>query len=101
VVCATAAQQIVFQEYVRAVTEQQDRRQRLEPKRHTAVKAWRWYPVVEAIQALRGTPALGPLEREVRRLALRDRISHDSLNEFIGPQKERLGECQPERLGCP
>jgi transposase len=54
VVCATAPQQIVFQEYVRAVTEQQERRQRVERELHAAVKGWRLYPVVEAIQALRG-----------------------------------------------
>ena len=54
VVCPTAAQQIVFQEYVRAVTEQQERLVRLEHELHEAVKSWRLYPVVEAIQALRG-----------------------------------------------
>jgi transposase len=54
VVCPTPAQQIVFQEYVRAVTEQQERVQRLEAELHAAVKQWRLGPVVEAIQALRG-----------------------------------------------
>jgi transposase len=54
VVCPTPAQQIVFQEYVRAVTEQTDRRQRREAALPTLVPTWRWYPVVEAIQALRG-----------------------------------------------
>src|SRR5439155_539988 len=51
VVCPTRAQQIVFQEYVRAVTEQHERLQRLEPELHEEVKGWRLYPVVEAIQA--------------------------------------------------
>jgi transposase len=54
VVCPTPAQQIVFQEYVRAVTEQRERLDRLETELREAVKPWRWYPVVEAIQALRG-----------------------------------------------
>jgi len=54
VVCPTPAQQIVFQEYVRTVSEHQDRLQRLESELQTAVKTWRWGPVVEAIQALRG-----------------------------------------------
>jgi len=54
VVCPTRAQQIVFQEYVRAVTEQHERLQRLEGELHAEVKGWRLYPVVEAIQALRG-----------------------------------------------
>ena len=54
VVCATAAQPIVFQEYVRAVNEHTERLQRLEQARQEQVKAWRFYPVVEVLQALRG-----------------------------------------------
>jgi len=59
VVCPTPPQQIVFQEYVRAVTEQSERLQRLERELHEAVKGWRLYPVVEAIQALRGVELTG------------------------------------------
>jgi transposase len=58
-VCPSPPQQIVFQEYVRAVTEQQDRRERLERELQDAVKGWRLYPVVEAIQALRGVELTG------------------------------------------
>jgi transposase len=54
VVCATPAQQIVFQEYVRAVNEHTERRQRLEQELHEQVQIWRLQPVVEALQALRG-----------------------------------------------
>jgi transposase len=54
VVCPTPAQQIVFQEYVRAVTEHTERLQRLEQELHEQVKTWRLAPVVEALQALRG-----------------------------------------------
>jgi transposase len=54
VVCPTPAQQIVFQEYVRAVNEQTERRQRLEHELQEQVKSWRLTPVVEALQALRG-----------------------------------------------
>src|SRR5437899_5070002 len=54
VVCPTPAQQIVFQEYVRAVSEQTERLQRLEAELPALVQSWRWAPVVEAIQALRG-----------------------------------------------
>jgi len=61
VVCPTPPQQIVFQEYVRAVTEQQERRERLERELHEAVKSWRLYPVVEAIQALRGVELTGAI----------------------------------------
>src|SRR5215472_1136957 len=54
VVCATPAQQIVFQEYVRAVNEHTERLQRLEQELHEQVHTWRLQPVVEALQALRG-----------------------------------------------
>jgi transposase len=56
VVCPTPAQQIVFQEYVRAVSEHTERLRRLEAELATLVQSWRWLPVVEAIQALRGVP---------------------------------------------
>jgi len=59
VVCPTPPQQIVFQEYVRAVSEQQERVQRVERELHEAVKGWRLAPVVEAIQALRGVELTG------------------------------------------
>src|SRR5919106_2612696 len=54
VVCPTPAQQIVFQEYVRAVHEQTERLQRLDQALQEQVKSWRLHPVVEALQALRG-----------------------------------------------
>src|SRR5262245_42521351 len=54
VVCPTPAQQIVFQEYVRAVTEHTERLQRLEQELREHVNAWRLHPAVEALQALRG-----------------------------------------------
>jgi transposase len=54
VVCPTPAQQIVFQAYVRAVTEHTERLGRLEQELQEHVKAWRLHPVVEALQALRG-----------------------------------------------
>jgi transposase len=54
VVCATPAQQLVFQEHVRAVNEPTERLQRLAQARHDHVHTWRLQPVVEALQALRG-----------------------------------------------
>ena len=56
VVCATPAQQIVFQAYVRAVNEHTERLQRLAQELHEQVHTWRLQPVVEALQALRGVP---------------------------------------------
>ena len=54
IVCGTPAQQIVFQEYVRAISERQDRVQRLEAELQDQVQNWRLLPVVTAIQAMRG-----------------------------------------------
>ena len=54
VVCPTPAQQIVFQEYVRAVTEQTERLARLEQALKAQGQTWRLVPVVDALQALRG-----------------------------------------------
>ena len=54
VVCPTPAQQIVFQEAIRAVDEQVDRLQRLETDLRDLTPRWRLAPVVQALQALRG-----------------------------------------------
>ncbi len=54
VVCPTPVQQIVFQEYVQAVDEQVKRLGRLEQELLDLAPSWRLYPVVEALQALRG-----------------------------------------------
>jgi transposase len=56
VVCPTPAQHIVFQAYVRAVNEPTERLHRLEQALQEQVKSWRWSPVVDALQALRGVP---------------------------------------------
>ena len=54
VVCPTPAQQIVFQDYVRAVNEHTERLQRLAQELQDQVKTWRLHSVVEALQAMRG-----------------------------------------------
>src|SRR5215813_1826539 len=54
VVCPTPAPHIVFQAYVRAVTEHTARLRRLEHELHEHVQSWRLHAVVEALQALRG-----------------------------------------------
>ena len=54
VVCPTPAQQIVFQESLRAVDQQVERVQRREAVLAEHVPSWRLYPVVQALQALRG-----------------------------------------------
>lgn len=52
--CPTPAQQLVFPEDVRAVTEPTERLQRLEQALQEQVNTWRLAPVVEALQALQG-----------------------------------------------
>jgi transposase len=59
VICPTPAQHIVFQEYVRAVSEHHERLQRLEQALKEQVSAWRLSPVVEPLQALRGVQFTG------------------------------------------
>jgi len=54
IVCPTPAQQIVFQEYVRTVSEQQERLTRLETELQDKVTPWKLFPVIQALQALRG-----------------------------------------------
>jgi transposase len=70
--CPTPAQHMVLQEYVQSVTEQTARVGRLELELHEPGHTWRFSPVVEALQALRGVPctvavttgaALGDLPR--------------------------------------
>jgi transposase len=53
VVCPTPAQQLVFQEDVRAVSEHPERLHRLEAALREQVQAWRLDPGVQALQALR------------------------------------------------
>lgn len=53
VVCPTAAQQIVFQEYVRTVTERTEQLLRLEEEIKDQVTCWKLLPTVQALQALR------------------------------------------------
>jgi transposase len=53
-VLPTPAQQIVFQEDVRTVSERTELLRRLEHELLEQAKTWRFYPVIEAQQALRG-----------------------------------------------
>jgi len=52
--CPTPAQKIVYQEYLRAVTDHMERLARLEEATKEMLPSWRLSPVVKAIQALRG-----------------------------------------------
>jgi transposase len=59
VVCPTPAQQIVFQEYVRAVNEHTERLQHLEQALHEQVQAWRLFPPSRGLPS----PAWGAVHR--------------------------------------
>jgi len=52
------AQQIAFEEYVQAVQEASARLQRLLDAIAAELELWRWKPVVEALQSLRGIQML-------------------------------------------
>ena len=54
VVCPTPAQQIVFQESIHSVDQLVERVARLDAELAQLLPCWRLYPVVEALQALRG-----------------------------------------------
>ena len=84
VVCPTPAQQIVFQEYVRAVTEHSERLQRLEQALHEQVKSWRLQPVVAALQALRGVQFTG---------AVTTVADLGDLTRFDHPRQQRFPTC--------
>ena len=51
-------QQIVLQEMIQTITERISRLERLDNELTHQVKQWRYYPVVKAIQALRGVRLL-------------------------------------------
>jgi transposase len=58
------AQQIVLQEAIQTITERMKRLERLVNELENHVKRWRYYPVVKAVQAMRGVVAeLGDLNR--------------------------------------
>jgi transposase len=52
------AQQIAFEEYVQAVQEAAARLERLGKAIEAELEHWRWRPLVEALQALRGVQAI-------------------------------------------
>ena len=54
VVCPTPAQQIVFQESLRAVSEQTERVRRLEDELLEVAATWRLRPIIGAFQSMRG-----------------------------------------------
>ena len=94
VVCPTPAQQIVFQEAVRAVDEQVERLARLEHELLDLAPSWRMFPVVEALQALRGVQWVVALTVVAERGALTRFDNPRQLAAFVGltPSEHTSGE---------
>lgn len=92
--CPTPAQQIVFQEHVRAVSEQTERWPRLEAELQPLVQTWRWAPVVEAIQARRGVQCLAAVTLIAERGELTRFASPRQLMSYLGlvPSEHSSGE---------
>jgi transposase len=104
VVCPTPAQQIVFQEYVRAVTEHSERLPRLEQELHEHVPSWRLHPVVKALQALRGVQftvavttvaALGDLTRVDHPRPVMDYVGLTPSASSRGPRRRQGASTKP------
>jgi transposase len=94
VVWPTPAQQIVFQEYVRAVSEHTERLQRLEAELQPLGQTWRWAPVVEAIQALRGVQLIAAVTLIAELGALTRFANPRQLMSYLGliPSEHTSGE---------
>lgn len=94
VVCHTPAQPIIFQEYRRAVHEPTARLQRLEHALHEQVKAWRLYPVIEALQALRGVQCTAAVTTVAALWALTRFDPPRQFMKFLGliPSEDSSGE---------
>ena len=93
-VCPPPAQQLVFQEYVRAVSEHTERLQRLEADLPALVQGWRWDPVVEASQALRGVQFSGAVTLSAELGDLSRFAHHRPLMSSLGriPSEDSSGE---------
>jgi transposase len=98
VVCPTPAQQIVFQAYVRAVTDHTERLARLAQALTDQGQTWRLAPVVDALQALRGVPCTVAVTT-VAELGDLTRCDHPrQLMHYLGftPSEYSTGERRPQ-----
>ena len=94
VVCPTPAQQIVFQEYLRAIDEHAERLNRIEQHLVEFLPGWRLGPVVQALQALRGVQQTTALTAVAELGDLTRFDSPRQLAAFIGltPSEHSSGE---------
>ena len=93
------AQQIVFQEYMNAVEEANQRVERITEQLRLAATTWRMAPVVEALQALRGVSLIcaASLISELGDLTRFDNPRH--LMAFLGMVPRQYSSGPHQRLG--
>lgn len=91
---ADAARQMAFREYVNAVETATARLLRIESAIHEQVTSWRFYPVVEALQALRGIQLIAAASL-VAEIGAIERFAHPrQLMAYLGlvPSEHSSGE---------
>jgi len=91
VVCSTPAQQIVYQEYLRAVTPHSERLGGLEAELQEQVKGWRLSPLVEAYQAMRGVQFHVAVTTAAELGDIRKFDKPRQLMAFVGPRHRKGG----------
>jgi transposase len=99
VVCPTPAQHIVFQEYVRAMKEHTERRQRLDQAPHDQVTSWRLQAVVEALQARRGMQFIAAVTMVAAIGDLTRFESHRALMKCLGLMPSASSRAERRRHG--
>jgi transposase len=89
-----AAQQIAFEEYVQAVEEAGQRIERLEAAIREELSAWRWRPVVEALEAFRGVRVIHAVRLVAELGDLTRFVSARHLMSYLGlvPSENSTGE---------
>lgn len=93
------AQQFVLQEMIYAIRERIERLKRLDNELHCQVKHWRYYPIVRAIQAMRGVRLLVAVG-VIAELGDLTRFDHPSkLMSYVGLTPSEHSSGDNRRLG--
>lgn len=99
IVLPHAAQHFVLQEMILTITERTERLLRLDNELVYRVKAWRYYPVVKAIQAMRGVRLLVAVG-VIAELGDLSRFDHPSkLMAYVGLTPSEYTSSDRRRLG--
>lgn len=93
------AQQVAFQEYVSAINEAAERVERLTQQILEFLPQWKWAPVVDALQALRGVAQLSAIIT-VSEIGDISRFQHPrSLMKFLGLTPSEYSTGTRRKLG--